>query len=70
MKDRHALVKRTGRTDKHFAHQMTLRTGKYETGIRTMLDIGAEQRFRILFRILGDLLKFIDSDNTRFIGDG
>ena len=40
MENRHTLIKRTGRADKHLSHQMTLRTGKHKAGIRTMLNIG------------------------------
>ena len=67
MKNRHTLIKRTGRADKHLSHQMTLRTGKHKAGIRTMLNIGTEQCFRIFFRILSDLLKLINCNNTRFV---
>ena len=62
-----ALVERTGMAQEHFRHHIALRSGKDETGIMAVLDVGAQYGFHISFSIAADGLEFINGHDARLI---
>ena len=49
-------------------HDVILAARKDEMSVRGSLDVGSEQCFDILFRIISNLLELVKGDNTRFVG--
>ena len=54
-------------TQEHFRHHVALGSGKDETGIMAVLDVGAQYGFHIRFSIAADGLEFINSHDARLI---
>ena len=65
-----AVVERTCRRREHLLHHVALATGEDEVAVAQLLNMRSQLCLDIFLRILSDLLKLVDSYDTRLVRMG
>ena len=63
-----AVVKRLCGRMEHVLQDMPIAAGEDEAAVVHRLDVGAQERFHVLFRVAVDLLEFVDGEDAGKIG--